>query len=143
MKHLFLLSTIAVFLFTGCKKDSSSGNVTLKYEIESSSAFTPVILNGVQLVPPITVMYMNETGQQQREEINSTSSSWSKTIQLTNTQRPIAIIFYVTGNTLNSQGTGVVRIYANGSLVASQNVTILPMSPTTGLFSGNLVYNLF
>jgi hypothetical protein len=143
MKHLFLLSTIAVFLFTGCKKDSGSGNVTLKYEIESSSAFTPVILNGVQLIPPLTVTYINETGQQQREEINSTSSSWSKTIQLTNTQRPIAILFYVSASTLNSQGTGVVRIYANGSLVASQNATIMGGLTGTGLFSGNLVHNLF
>jgi hypothetical protein len=97
----------------------------------------------VQLFPPITVTYLNETGQQQREEINSTASSWSKTIQLTNTQRPIAIMFYVQGSTLNAQGTGVVRIYANGSLVASQNVTIISATTSTGLFSANLVHNLF
>lgn len=132
MKHLFLLSTIAVFLFTGCKKDSGPGNVTLKYEIESSSAFTSLIIT-----------YMNETGQQQNESINSTASSWSKTIQLTNTQRPIAIMFYVTGSTLNSQGTGVVRIYADGILAASQNVTIMGGLTGTGFFSGNLVHNLF
>ena len=97
----------------------------------------------MQLIPPLTVTYINETGQQQREEINSTSSSWSKTIQLTNTQRPIAILFYVSASPLNSQGTGVVRIYANGSLVASQNATIMGGLTGTGLFSGNLVHNLF
>jgi hypothetical protein len=32
--------------------------------------------------------------------------------------------FVVSGNTLNVPGTGVVRIYANGVLKASQNVTI-------------------
>ncbi len=138
MKQLLLLLSIVVFLFAGCEKDSSSGSVTLKYEIVSTSAFVPVVMSGVQLYPPITVFYANETGQQQREEINSTASSWSKTIQLTTTQRPIAIMFYVSGHTLNVSGTGVVKIYANGVLKASQNVTV-----SNGLFTGNIVYNLF
>ena len=138
MKQLFFLLTIVVFLFAGCEKDSSSGSVTFKYEIVSTSAFIPVVISVVQLYPPITVTYANETGQQQREEINSTASTWSKTIQLTTTQRPIPIMFYVSGNTLNVPGTGVVRIYANGVLKASQNVTI-----SNGFFAGNIVYNLF
>lgn len=138
MKQLFLLLSIVVFLFAGCEKDSSSGSVTLKYEIVSTSDFIPVVISGVQIAPPISVTYVNETGQQQREEINSTAPSWSKTIQLTTTQRPIPIMFYVSGNTLNVTGTGTVKIYANGVLKASQNVTIL-----NGIFAGNIVYNLY
>ena len=138
MKQLLLLLSIVTMFFAGCEKDSSSGNVTLKYEIVSSSAFVPVVISGVQISPPLTVTYANETGQQQREEINSTASSWSKTIQLTTTQRPIAIMFYVSGNTLNVSATGVVKIYANGVLKASQNVT-----NSNGIFVGNIVYTLF
>ena len=44
MKQSFLLLTIVAFLFTGCENNSSSGNVTIKYEIESTSAFSPVFL---------------------------------------------------------------------------------------------------
>ena len=147
MKQLLLLLTIVAFLFVGCEKDSSSGNVTLKYEIVSTSAFIPVVISGVQLYPPITVTYANETGQQQREEINATASTWSKTIQLTATQRPISILFNATAYTTNASGTGIVRIYINGVLKASQNIQITNFLPgvtgAAGTFTGFINYPLF
>jgi hypothetical protein len=142
MKQLFLLLTTVTLFFEGCKKDSSSssGEVNLKYEIQSTTAFSTTAGGG--LFPAISVMYVNETGQQQREEINKTTSTWSKTIQLTSTQRPIPIMFYVSGFTSSTSGTGVVRIYVNGVVKASQNVSITPGSGF-GIFGGNIVYNLF
>ena len=145
MKQLFLLLTIVVFLFSGCEKDSSSGSVTLKYEIVSTSAFSPVFSSGVQVAPPLTVFYINETGQQQNEQINSNSSSWSKTIQLTATQRPIMILFNVTAYTASEQGTGVVRLYVNGVLKASQNVTVTAsgFQAGKGTFTGYLNHFIY
>jgi hypothetical protein len=145
MKQLFLLLTIVVFLFAGCEKDSSSGNVTLKYEIVSTSAFSPVFSSGVQVAPPLTVNYINETGQQQNEQINTNSSTWSKTIQLTATQRPIIIMFNTTAYTASEQGTGVVKLYVNGVLKASQNVTIRAsgFQAGKGAFTGYYNYPLY
>jgi hypothetical protein len=142
MKQLFLLLTIVALLFTGCQNDSdsvngtSSGNVTLKYEIESTSAFSPVFLNGVQLQPPLNVTYINESGQAQSEMINTNASTWSKTIQLTATQRPININFNTTAFTATATGTGILRVYVNGVLKASQNVQIAPNGYQGGGFSG-------
>lgn len=139
MKQLFLIVTIVAFLFTGCDNDSSSGNgnssgnVTLKYEIESTSAFTPAFSGGLQLFPALNVTYINETGQQQNEQINTNTSTWSKTIQLTASQRPINIMFSATAYTTNASGTGIVRIYINGVLKASQNIQITNVS---ALFTG-------
>jgi hypothetical protein len=143
MKQLFLLLTTVTLLFAGCKKDSSSssGEVTLKYEIQSTTAFSTLTAGGGSF-PAISVIYANETGQQQREEINTTTSTWSKTIQLTSTQRPIPIMFYVSGFTSSTSGTGVVRIYVNGVVKASQNVSITP-GLGYGIFGGNIVHNLF
>ena len=134
MKQLFLILTIVAFLFTGCEKDSSSGNgnssgnVTLKYEIESTKI----------LSPPLIVTYMNETGQAQSEQINTNTSTWSKTIQLTASQRPILIIFNVAAYTATAPGTGVVRLHVNGVLKASQNIQI-----GEGGFIGFLNYPLY
>ena len=142
MKQLFLLLIIVTFLFTGCQNDSSSGNgtssgnVTLKYEIESTSAFSPVYLSGVQLYPPLNVTYLNETGQAQSEQINTNTLTWSKTIQLTATQRPIIISFNTTAYTATASGTGVLRVYVNGVLKAFQNVQIAPSGYQGGGFTG-------
>ena len=153
MKQLFLILTIVAFLFTGCDNDSSSGNgnssgnVTLKYEIESTSAFTPAFINGVQFFPPLNVTYINETGQQQSEQINTNTSTWSKTIQLTASQRPIGILFNATAYTTNASGTGIVRIYMNGVLKASQNIQITNFSTgftgAAGTFTGFINYPLY
>jgi hypothetical protein len=150
MKRLLILLTMVPFLFTGCKKDSSSGNVTLKYEIVSPSAFAPVFLSGTQLIPPLTVYYINETGQMQTEEINTNASTWSKTIQLTASQRPISILFNYSAYTANASGTGVGRIYVNGVLEASQNIQMTSnpyqgssFTGATGKFTGYLIHPLF
>lgn len=156
MKQLFLILTIVAFLFTGCENDSSSGNgtssgnVTLKYEIVSTSAFSPVFLNGAQFSPPLNVTYTNESGQPQSEQINTNTSTWSKTIQLTATQRPIIISFNTTAYTATATGTGVVRVYVNGVLKAFQNVQ-MTSSPyqvggftgATGTFTGYINYPLY
>ena len=151
MKQLFLILAIVAFLFTGCDNDSSSGNgtssvnVTLKYEIESTSAFNPAFLNGVQFYPPLNVTYINETGQAQSEQINTNASTWSKTIQLT-AQRPIIISFNTTAYTATASGTGVLRVYVNGVLKAFQNVQIAPTSlftGATGTFTGYINYPLY
>ena len=155
MKQLFLLLTIVVFLFTGCEKDSSSGNdstsgkVTLKYEIVSTSAFSPVFLNGAQIVPSGNVTYINESGQAQSELINTNTLTWSKTIQLTATQRPILIIFNTTAYTATATGTGILRVYVNGVLKAFQNVQItngyqgVGFTGATGSFTGFINYPLY
>ena len=149
MKQLFLILAIVAFLFTGCENDSSSGNgtssgnVTLKYEIESTSAFNPGFLSGVQLYSPLNVTYINETGQQQNELINTNASTWSKTIQLTATQRPIIISFNTTAYTATASGTGVLRVYVNGVLKAFQNVQIATSPFAGGTFTGYINYPLY
>lgn len=156
MKQLFLILAIVAFLFTGCDNDSSSGNgtssgnVTLKYEIESTSAFSPVFISGAQLFPSLNVTYINETGQSQSEQINTNTSTWSKTIQLTATQRPIIITFGTTAYTANASGTGVVRVYVNGVLKANQNIQITSnvfqgggTTGATGTFTGGINYPLY
>jgi len=156
MKQLFLILTIVSFLFTGCDNDSSSsngtssGNVTLKYEIESTSAFGPVFLSGVQLQPPLNVTYINESGQAQSELINTNTLTWSKTIQLTATQRPIIIYFNTTAYTATATGTGILRVYVNGVLKAFQNVQItsngyqgVGFTGATGRFTGYINYPLY
>ena len=143
MKQLLTLLTIVAFLFTGCKKDSSSGNVTLKYEIVSSSAFTPVVIGGTQIGAPLSVTYTNETGQSQSEQINTNASSWSKTIELTATQRPIIISFITTAYTANSTGTSEVRIYVNGVIKANVIPQITPSPNAGGTFFGYLTHPLY
>ena len=156
MKQLFLIVTIVAFLFTGCDNDSSSGNgnssgnVTLKYEIESTSAFGPVFLSGVQFLPPLNVTYTNESGQQQSEQINTNTSTWSKTIQLTATQRPIIILFNTTAYTATATGTGVLRVYVNGVLKSFQNVQMTSnpyqgggFTGPAGTFTGYINYPLY
>ena len=157
MKQLFLILTIIVFLFTGCEKDSSSvngtssSNVTLKFEVVSTSAFSTVFLNGAQFLPPLNVTYTNESGQQQIEQINTNTSTWSKTIQLTETRRPINILFNATAYTATATGTGVVRVYVNGIQKAFQNVQMTSnpyqagglTTGAIGTFSGFLFFPLY
>lgn len=149
MKQLLILLTMVPFLFTGCKKDSSSGNVTLKYEIVSPSAFAPVLLSGTQLMPPLRVTYANETGQSQTEQINTNASTWSKTIKFT-ARLPIPISYNVTAYTANASGTAVVRLYVNGVLEASQNIQITSnpyqgggFTGASGTFTGFIFYPLY
>ena len=137
MKQILTLLTIVAFLSTGCKKDSSSGNVTLKYEIVSSSAFDTAILG----IPPLTVTYTNETGQSQSEQINTNASTWSKTIELTATQRPIMISLVASGYTANSTGTSEARLYVNGVVKANVTSQIQPSFPN-GFFTATLFHLL-
>lgn len=138
MKQLLTLLTIVAFLFTGCKKDSSSGNVTLKYEIVSSSAFASTIYG----LPPLRVTYTNETGQSQSEQINTNTSTWSKTIELTATQRPIMIALTAIGITANSTGTSEARLYVNGVVKANVTSQFQPYPPTNGVFTAGLSHFL-
>ena len=147
MKQLFLHLIIVAFLFTSCEEDSgsvnvpSSANVTLKYEVESPSAFT-----AFNSLPPLRVSYSNETGILQSEEIqiNTNTTTWSKTIQLTATQRPIIIQFTAAAFTVNASGTAVVRLYVNGDLKAFQNVQIQPYAvPTVSYFTGSLYHFIY
>ena len=68
--------------------------------------------------------------------INTNTLTWSKTIQLTATQRPIQIHFTTTAYTATASGTGVLRVYVNGDLVAFQNIQIIPSTLQGGGFTG-------
>lgn len=142
MKQNYLFILILIFGFTGCKKDSGSESVTIKYEIVSSSPFKDLNISGT-VFPAITVVYVNESGQQQTEQINSTALTWSKTIQLSTTQRPIPITFYTSTYTSNTSGTGIIRIYINGTLKSFLNCSITQNISGVGSFGGQVRYDLY
>ncbi len=135
MKQSLALLTIVAFLSTGCEKDLNSGSVTLNYEIVSSSAFESAILGS----PSLTVTYTNETGQSQSEQINTNASTWSKTIKLTSTQRPIMISLGASGYTSNSTGTTEARLYVNGVVKANVTSQIQPVL-NNGFFTATLFH---
>lgn len=142
MKQIYLYILILIFGFTGCKKDSGSESVTIKYEIVSSSPFKDLNISGTTF-PAITAVYVNESGQQQTEQINSTALTWSKTIKLSTTQRPIPILFYASTYTENTSGTGIIRIYINGALKSFLNCSISPNISGAGTFGGQVRYDLY
>jgi hypothetical protein len=137
-KVLYILATILVG-FTSCTKETTSTTnsnslaspFTLKYEIVTSSAIdTSKAGNGAYGKP--LMVYSNGTQQPEIEFLTPTTS-WSKTVTVTTTNRPFVAMLHThsdyisTAQTglgyfpiiLKAQGTIMGKIYVNGNLVAS------------------------
>lgn len=97
MKQIFFLLTTC-FILNSCSNDTNTNSVSIKYELSSTSPFTNINSVGGTL-PAVTVAYTNETGQRQQEQLQISTTTWSKTINLTTSQRPIAIAMEANGNT--------------------------------------------
>ncbi len=122
MKQLLLLLSISVILFIGCKKDEDAygGKIILKYELVSTSSFHPSY--------GIAAQYSNSTGQVQAEGVSPTGTTWTKSIELTATQRPIGLMFSAVGYTVGTTGKVTMNIYENDALKASKVLYITDMS---------------
>lgn len=141
MKGALTLLTIAMLTFTGCKKEEdtspSGGKTILKYELVSTSPFQVSVALGYS----IATQYSNSTGQIQAEDVISTGTTWTKSIELTATQRPIGLLFTAIGYTVGTSGKVTMNLYENDVLKASKELNIVNISGY-GTFIGNpgLVY---
>lgn len=142
MKFNFLLVAILSVIFIGCSSDSNnsvSNSDVIKYEITSTSPFQ-VIGSGTSTLPSITVAYTNETGQRQQEQLQISGTNWSKTVNLTTLQRPIAVAMEANGNTQTNSGNVTLKVYVNGSLRGTQIVNISQSSfQNYGMFVGGYI----
>ncbi|MCX6210885.1 MAG: hypothetical protein NTZ59_15610 [Bacteroidetes bacterium] len=115
------------FTILSCKKsenNSTSNNTsspfTVKYEIIPTSKVS------ASWDKPI-ISYINSTGQLQTESVSNLSdiSTWSKTITVTSTARPLQLSLLVTTTypnyylVLEKAGSLTQNIYVNGTLMAS------------------------
>ncbi len=135
MKQLFFLLTISLILFTGCKKyeDAYGGKIILKYEIISTLPFQPLPSGSTSLI----ASYTNATGQMQQEQLTITGTTWTKTVELTTTQRPLSIMFGGSGWTSGTTGTVTANVYENGVLKANTLSGISP-SGLQGIGTANI-----
>jgi hypothetical protein len=130
MKKVFLSSLLFlnIVIFNNCSSNNTAGGqvnpntigspFTVKYEIISSSPM--ITSNGSN----IGVMYMNASGQEEiSQDLVSGSTTWSKTLNITTSSRPLQIIFSPGGGGgvvyLASQGNVTLNMYINGSLKGS------------------------
>lgn len=125
MKQLFLLLSISAILFVGCKKDEDAygGKIILKYEVISTLPFQSISTSNFSLI----ASYTNATGQMQQEQLNITGTTWTKTVELTTTQRPLSIMLGGSGWTSGTTGTVTANVYENGVLKAN---TVSGLSPS-------------
>jgi predicted small secreted protein len=141
MKKLSYATLLAAFALTSCKKNSStdvSTDVTIKYEVVTSSPMiTPTPSGGVVLAGP-NITYVNGTGNPEFSGDLSGSSTWTKTVTLTNSTRPLPLQL-ISGSALyfNTAGSVTGKIYVNGELKASGTNPTSPFG-NTGLHSGVL-----
>lgn len=142
MKFNFLLVTLLSIVLSGCSTDSNnsgSNSDVIKYEITSTSPFQ-VINSGTSTLPSITVGYTNETGQLQQEQLQIGGTSWTKTVNLTTPQRPIAVVLQASGYTQSSNGTVTLKVYVNNVLRGTQNLSISPNPiQNYGMFIGGYI----
>lgn len=125
-KLKFLLISLLLVIFNGCSSDSNnsvSNSDVIKYEITSTSPFQ-VINSGTSTLPSITVAYTNETGQRQQEQLQIGGTTWTKTVNLTTPQRPIAVAIEANGNTQTNSGSVTLKVYVNNVLRGTQIVNI-------------------
>jgi hypothetical protein len=134
---LFLLATCLTL--NSCSNDTSTNSISMKYELTSTSPFTNINSVGGTL-PAVTVAYTNETGQRQQEQLQISGTSWSKTINLTTSQRPVAVAMEANGNTQTNSGSVTLKVYVNGSLRGTHVVNIGQSSfQNYGMFIGGYI----
>ena len=137
MKQLFLLLTIVAILFVGCKKDegasANGGKLILKYEVISTLPFQSISTANYSLV----ASYTNATGQMQQEQLSITGTTWTKTVELTTTQRPLSIMLGGSGWTSGTTGTVTANVYENGVLKAN-TVSGISASGLQGIGTANI-----
>lgn len=142
MKLKFVLISLLYVIFIGCSSDSNnsgSNSDVIKYEITSTSPFQ-VIGSGTSTLPSITVAYTNETGQRQQEQLQIGGTTWTKTVNLTSPQRPIAVAMEANGNTQTNSGSVTLKVYVNNVLRGTQIVNISQSSfQNYGMFIGGYI----
>ncbi len=125
----FALLNIIILTFSGCKKDeeTSPKNPIIKYEVISGAPFA--IDSSLGLNTSLYINFTNATGQVETERLQLVgTSTFTREITLTSTQRPISIYFTLSGLTSSlGTGTSIANIYMNGELKASQNMQITPL----------------
>lgn len=139
-KFLFLTLSFTALLFCSRDSDSSSdnaasGSVTIRYELVCSSSFKSVPDYNIKA---LSVVYTNETGQFQQIDYNGeVGSTWSKTVKVTTSQRPLLVMFSVVGVTKASSGNLQLKVYVNNELRGSNvfNIQNLDLS-NSGLVNG-------
>jgi hypothetical protein len=120
MKNLLIIALIT-FSITACTPDDpantgTSSPFTLKYEY----VLTSPALNGP--LNSQTFIYTNATGQVETgPRINDGDMSWSKTITVTTSTRPLIVQLGQTTMQIRSAGSVTANIYINGVLKASSN----------------------
>lgn len=132
---------LTLFTFIGCKKDEeanpNSGKTILKYELVSSMPLKVYPISNFSL----QATYTNSTGQVQVEKSSSTDTVWTKTVELTSTQRPDTIVFGCSGYTNGTSGAVTINIYDNDVLKATQVGSISRMGDgNTGTISFSGLY---
>ncbi len=138
-KIIFLMAPVFSIVLFGCNSGDINDSDSIKYELTSTSPFTNINSVGGTF-PAVTVAYTNETGQRQQEQLQINGTTWSKVINLTTTQRPVAVVMEANGNTQNNSGSVTLKVYVNGSLRGTQVVNIGPSSfQNYGLFMGGYI----
>jgi hypothetical protein len=119
LKYALSIFVALLISITGCKKDDAAspngGKTILKYEIISTIPFTVLPTSNYSL----SVSYTNATGQTQVEQTTITSATWTKTVELTSTQRPLGITLGGSGFTNGVSGSVTINIYENDILKAT------------------------
>jgi len=131
-KYTLSILLALIITFTGCKKEDAAGpnggKTILKYEIISTIPFAVLPTSNYSL----SVNYTNATGQTQVEQTTITSTIWTKTVELTSTQRPLGITLGGGGFTNGVSGSVTVNIYENDILKAT-NIGSVSSSGVQGI----------
>ncbi len=138
MKQILFLLTIC-FILNSCSSETNISSVLIKYELTSTSPFTNINSLGVSL-PAVIVAYINETGQRQQEQLQISGTSWSKTINLKTSQRPVVVAMEASGNTQTNSGSVTLKVFVNGDIRGTNVVNIGQNSiQNYGMFLGGYI----
>ena len=127
--NFILFVTVLLIINFSCKKSSNDDNAkitspfTVKYEVKTKNKVSTSF-------GPLTVTYVNSTGQKQTENVYQITQAtpWSKTITITTSTRPLILSLLLSTTPANAyrivvNGEITQNLYVNDKLVASSTNT--------------------
>lgn len=122
MKIINLLVICLFISLLSCSKDNTTNNsikspFTVKYELICSSSIQTNFLGQQAFIPEIG--YTNGTGQNELSNSFTSGTTWSKTITVTDSRRPLTLFFGVNKMILSAAGKVTGNIYIDGKLNAT------------------------
>ncbi len=139
IKFVLIILVALTITFSGCTKDGidpSAPAVVVKYEIVSSD----LVLGGSvgSSNYNVNVYYTNESGVKILESVNKSFKTWTKQVTVNASQRPITVMFDVSGFVESLSANVIINVYENDSLRGTFVCPVRDIGFPAFLFDGEI-----